>query len=222
MDFRYTCPVWTPPKVHQTPTVYVVDCDDSAREALELMICSAGWQPRAAASAEEFLALPRLMTPSCLVAELHLPGLSGLDLQRLVCHRTEMPIIFMTSHADVQATVQAMKAGAFEFFTKPLAGDLPMKAIRHAIECSHAQLHHHAQMRALQERYESLSGREREVMSLVVSGRLNKQVGGELGISEITVKAHRGKVMRKMQASSLAELVNMAASIRLSTPAKFA
>jgi FixJ family two-component response regulator len=175
---------------------------------------SAGWQTSSASSAEEFLALPRAMTPGCLVAETNLPGLSGLELQRRVIDRTEMPIIFLSNHADVLATVQAMKAGAFEFLTKPFVGEVLLQAIQQAIERSRAALCHLARTRALQERYESLSAREREVMSLVVAGRLNKQVGGELGISEITVKAHRGKMMRKMQATSFAELVNMAASIR--------
>ena len=153
------------------------------------------------------------MTPSCLLVELNLPGVGGLELQRLVSDRAEMPIIFMSSRADVQATVQAMKAGAFDFLIKPFVGDVLLRAIRQAIERSRAEIRHLATMRALQDRYESLSRREREVMELVVSGRLNKQVGGELGISEITVKAHRGKLMRKMQAGSFAELVNMATSL---------
>jgi FixJ family two-component response regulator len=179
-----------------------------------LLLYGAGLQVRASASAEQFLTLPRPQTPSCLVLEQHLPGLSGLDLQQRLGDRTEMPLIFISSHADVQATVQAMKAGAFEFLTKPVTGEVLLNAVRHAIECSQAVLCRRAQIRALEQRYESLSRREREVMRLVVTGRLNKQVGGELGISEITVKAHRGKMMRKMQAGSFAELVHMAASLR--------
>jgi FixJ family two-component response regulator len=206
----------------ETPIVYVVDSDTSAREALELTLRSAGWQPRMAGSAEEFLTRPRTMTPSCLLVEQRLPGLSGLDLQRLVFDRTEMPVIFLSAHADVQVTVQAMKAGALEFLTKPLVRDVLLNAIGDAIEHSYASLRHLAQVRGLQQRYESLSRREREVMRLVVSGRLNKQVGAELGISEVTVKAHRGSMMRKMKAGSFAELVNMAASLRFSAPASVA
>jgi len=212
----------TPSKSPETPVVYVVDGDASVREVLELLIRSAGLQPRTAASAEEFLARPRVMTPSCLLVELHLPGMSGLDLQKLVLDRTEMPIIFMTGQADVQSTVQAMKAGAFDFLTKPLMSNVLSYAIWHAIERSHAAFRQQAQIGTLQERYESLSLREREVMRQVVSGRLNKQVGGELGISENTVKAHRGRIMRKMQAGSFAELVNMIASLRRSARANVA
>jgi FixJ family two-component response regulator len=202
----------------ETPIVYVVDGDAASRETLELTIRSAGWQPRMAGSAEEFLTRPRTMTPSCLLAEQRLPGLSGLELQRLVLDRTEMPVIFLSAHADVQVTVQAMKAGAREFLTKPFVRDVLLNAIGDAIEHSYASLRHVARSRALQQRYESLSRREREVMRLVVCGRLNKQVGAELGISEVTVKAHRGSMMRKMQATSFAELVNMAASLRFIAP----
>ncbi len=196
------------------PVVFIVDGDEVARTALEALIRSAGWEARMAASAEEFLAQERAMTPSCLLVELQLPGSSGLDLQRLVSHRTDMPVIFMTSGADIQATVQAMKGGAFEFLIKPIVPEVLLDAIRAAIERSEAARRHLAQIQALQERYGSLSRREREVMSLLVRGRLNKQVGGELGISEITVKAHRGRMMRKMRAASFAELVTMAASLR--------
>ena len=198
-----------------TPAVFVVDSDAAARATLEPLICAAGYVPRMIASAEEFLDLPREMTPACLLVELDLPGLNGLDLQRRVFERAELPIIFMSgSHADVHATVQAMKAGAFDFLFKPLVGAVLLSAIHQAIERSRIELRHGATQRALEHRYESLSRREREVMGLVVSGRLNKQVGGTLGISEITVKAHRGKMMRKMRASSFAELVTMAASLR--------
>ena len=195
------------------PVVYVVDGDPTGHEALEARLRSAGYQPCIVASAEEFLAQPRCKSASCLLVEKHLPGISGLELQAYVRYRTELPIIFISSETDVEATVQAMKAGAMEFFTKPVPGDVLMHAIVQAIKCSHAALHHQSEMQALQQRYESLSRREREVMNLVVTGRLNKQVGGALGISEITVKAHRGKMMRKMQAHSLAELVNMATSL---------
>ena len=198
----------------ETPVVHVVDSDASVREALDIAIRTAGWQPRMAASAEEFLALPHVVAPGCMLVELDLPGLGGLELQRRLCDRTEMPIVFMSAHVDVQSTVQAMKGGAFEFLTKPIMRHRLLDAIGGAIEHSHGALRSLAQIHALQLRYESLSRREREVMSLVVSGRLNKQVGGELGISEITVKAHRGKMMRKMKASSFAELVTMAASLR--------
>jgi FixJ family two-component response regulator len=202
----------------ETPIVFVVDPDASTRDTLASLIRSAGWEPRVAASAEEFLARPRSMTPGCLLVEIDLPGLSGLGLQNCVHSRVELPIIFMSSRADVRATVQAMKAGAFEFLTKPLARDAVLDGITNAIERSHAAIQQWAQTRALQERYWSLSRREREVMSLVVTGRLNKQVGGELGISEITVKVHRMNLMRKMQARSVAELVTMAASLRNSAP----
>ncbi len=220
MNFRYTCPVRNPSTSPEMPIVHIVDNDASVREGLESQIRSAGWQTRTAPSAEDFLACPRTTTPSCLLLELNLPTMSGLELQRLVFDRMEMPIIFMSSRADVRATVQAMKAGALEFLTKPLLGEVLLQAIQHAIERSRAVLRHLAQARALEQRYESLSRREREVMSLVVAGRLNKQVGGELGISEITVKAHRGKMMRKMDAGSLAELVSMVGRLRRSVLTK--
>ena len=203
---------------HATPIVFVVDDDVSVRESLELLIRSAGWQPETFASAQEFLARPRVLAPSCLVLDVALPDLNGLDLQkRVAVDRIDMPIIFITGYGDVPMTVQAMKAGAVEFLTKPFGDDVLLSAIRHAIERSHAALDHEAEIRALRDCYASLSRREREVMALVVSGLLNKQVGGELGISEITVKAHRGKVMRKMKADSLADLVNMAARLRLAS-----
>ena len=201
---------------HATPIVFVVDDDDSVRKALELLIGSAGWQPQTFASAQEFLSSPRAPAPSCLVLDVSLPGLNGLELQqRLAAERIDMPIIFITGNGDVPTIVRAMKAGAVDFFTKPLVGDVLLGAIRNAIERSQTALSHEAEMRALRDCHDSLSRREREVMALVVSGLLNKQVGGELGISEITVKAHRGQAMRKMKADSLAALVNMAAKLRL-------
>jgi len=202
------------------PTVFVVDDDISVRESLELLIRCAGWQAETFASAQEFLSRPRVLAPSCLVLDVGLPDLNGLDLQkRVAADRTDMPIIFITGHGDVPMTVQAMKAGAVEFLTKPFGDDVLLNAIRNAIERSRAAVSREAEMRVLQDSYASLTPREREVMALVVSGRLNKQVGGELGISEITVKAHRGHAMRKMKAGSLADLVNMAARLRLATAA---
>ena len=204
------------PMSHATPIVFVVDDDVSVRESLEALIRCAGWQPETFASAQEFLSRPRVLAPSCLVLDVTLPDLNGLDLQkRVAVDRTDMPIIFITGYGDVPMTVQAMKAGAVDFLTKPFGDEVLLSAIRHAIELSHTALRREAGIRALQDRYASLSRRERQVMVLVVSGLLNKQVGGELGISEITVKAHRGKVMRKMKAGSLAELVNIAARLRL-------
>jgi len=198
-----------------TPIVFVVDDDVSVRESLELLIRCQSWQPEIFASAQEFLKYPRVLVPNCLVLDVSLPGLNGLDLQRIVAgERTDMPIIFITGHGDVPMTVQAMKAGAVEFLTKPFNDDVLLTAIRAALERSRTALGLEAEMRVLRDCYASLSRRERQVMALVVSGLLNKQVGGELGISEITVKAHRGKVMQKMKANSLADLVKMAARLR--------
>ena len=200
-----------------SPIVFVVDDDVSVRESLELMIRSAGWEPRLFASAQEFLSLPRILCPSCLVLDVSLPGLNGLDLQKRVAgERPDMPIIFITGYGDVPMTVQAMKAGAVEFLTKPFSDDTLLNAIRSAITRSSNMLGREAEVQALRSCYTSLTLREREVMSLVVSGLLNKQIGNELGISEITVKAHRGKLMRKMNAESLPHLVKMAAKLRLS------
>lgn len=198
-----------------TPVVFVVDDDVSVRESLELLIKHAGWQPELFASAQEFLSRPRATVPSCLVLDVSLPGLNGLELQRQLADRTDMPIIFITGHGDVPMTVRAMKAGAVEFLTKPFRDDELLHAIRDAIERSRATLRLDSELRTLRDCYASLTQREREVMALVVFGLLNKQVGGELGISEITVKAHRGQVMRKMQADSLPDLVRMAARLGL-------
>jgi FixJ family two-component response regulator len=195
------------------PIVFVVDDDVSFREFLKRLIESAGWQPETFASAREFLSRPRALVPSCVVLDVGLPDINGLDVQQRLADRNDMPIIFITGYADVAMTVRAMKAGAAEFLTKPFRSDVMLEAIGHAVKRSRAALDQEAEMQVLRGRYASLSGREREVMALVVAGRLNKQVGGELGISEITVKAHRGKMMRKMNARSLPELVNMAAKL---------
>jgi FixJ family two-component response regulator len=201
-----------------TPIVFVVDDDVSVRESLELLIKSAGWQPEIYASAQEFLARPRVLVPSCLILDVTLPDLNGLDLQkRVALERPDMPIIFITGHGDIPTSVQAMKAGAIEFLTKPFSDDVLLTAIRHGLEHSRRVSDHNARLRTLRESYESLTRREREVMVLVASGLLNKQVGGELGISEITVKAHRGQVMRKMHAESLPALVHMVARLGLET-----
>jgi FixJ family two-component response regulator len=209
------------PRSHAIPIVFVVDDDISVRESLELLIRSEGWQPETFESAQEFLAHPRALVPNCLVLDVSLPGLNGLELQkRVAVERTDMPIIFITGFGDVPMTVQAMKAGAVEFLTKPFGDNVLLSAIRHALDRSHSALGREAEMQVLRDCYASLTRREREVMTLVVSGLLNKQVGGELGISEITVKAHRGQVMQKMKAASFADLVKKAARLGLAPAPK--
>jgi len=193
-----------------TPVVFVVHGDVSMRESLELLARASGWQCETFAAARQFLARPRATVPSCLILDVALPDVAGLDLQkRIAVERSEVPVIFVTEHGDVHTSVEAMKAGAVEFLTRPFGDDEVLSAIRHAIERSRRALEHAARTQALGEKYAALTPREREVMALVAAGLLNKQVGGELGISEITVKAHRGQVMRKMKAGSLPALVHM-------------
>ena len=200
---------------HETATVFVVDDDLSVRESLELLIGAAGWQTLTFDSATAFLAHSGDTGACCLILDVSLPGLTGLELQERIRERTDMPIIFITGHGDVPTSVRAMKAGAAEFLTKPFDGDVLIETIRQCLERSRAVRHEQAGLRGLRGRYETLTPREREVMALVVTGLLNKQVGAELGISEITVKAHRGQLMRKMQADSLASLVRMAARLKV-------
>jgi FixJ family two-component response regulator len=198
-----------------TPVVFVVDDDVSVRESLEALIGTAGWRTKTFASALDFLDNCHDRNPSCLVLDVSLPGLSGLDLQQRLGDRRDMPIIFITGHGDIPMSVQAMKAGAVEFLTKPFSDEVLLTAIRRAIDSSSTALDRESELEKLRRAYALLSRRERQVMTHVVSGRLNKQVGSELGISEITVKAHRGQVMRKMHADSLADLVRMAAALDL-------
>jgi len=208
--------VGSSPMVTAKRIVFVVDDDVSVRESLELLIDNEGWQPKTFASAQEFLGSPRAVVPSCLLLDISLPGLNGLELQkRVAVERTDMPIIFITGYGDVPKSVEAMKAGAVEFLTKPFGHEVLLSAIRQALERSRLALACESELRALRERYASLTAREREVMALIVSGLLNKQAGGELGIGESTVKAHRGQVMQKMKADSLADLVKMAAKLRI-------
>jgi len=207
------------PMTESRSIVLVVDDDISVRESLELLLRHEGLGVETFVSAQEFLNRPPVTVPSCLVLDFSLPGINGLDLQkRVAVERHEMPIIFITGHGDIPITVQAMKAGAVEFLTKPFSDEMLLNAIRNALVRSKALLDRSTEYRALKARYLSLTAREREVMALVAVGLPNKQVGSELGISEITVKAHRGSMMRKMQADSLAELVSIATRLRLTRP----
>jgi FixJ family two-component response regulator len=206
---------------HPTPVVFVVDDDVSVRESLELLIHSAGWKAETFASAQAFLSHPRVHAPSCLVLDVNLPDLNGLELQKSVADdRLDMPIIFITGYGDVPMTVQAMKAGAIEFLMKPFSDDVLLNSIQQAIERSLSVQGHESEKDILRDCYASLSQREKQVMALVITGLMNKQVGFELGITEITVKAHRGQVMRKMKANSLVDLVTMAAKLGLATARK--
>jgi len=206
-------PVVVPPA---SPVVFIVDDDISVRESLDALIRLEGWEPETYSSATEFLERPAVSVPSCLILDLNLPDLSGLDVQRRIASaRSDMPVIFITGYGDIPRTVQAMKAGAVEFLTKPFGDEALLEAVRHALERSRITIEQQRDMLKLSGRHESLSRREQEVMALVVSGLLNKQIGFELGISEITVKAHRGQVMRKMAAGSVADLVKMAARLGL-------
>jgi FixJ family two-component response regulator len=200
------------------PTVVVVDDDVSVRESLELLIQNEGWQPALFESAQEFLARLPSVVPSCLILDVNLPDLSGLDIQQRISDaKSSTPIIFITGYGDIPTSVRAMKAGAAEFLTKPLNDEILIAAVRQAVLRSQANLKREGAQRQLQERFDLLSKREREVMNLIVKGLMNKQVGFELGISEITVKAHRGRVMEKMHAATFVDLVNMAGRLGIST-----
>lgn len=211
------CQMGVLPMSTANPIVFIVDDDVSVRESLELLVANEKWKPETFASAQEFLNHPRTLVPSCLVLDLSLPGVNGLELQKqLAAEHIDMPIIFISGYGDVPKSVQAMKGGALEFLTKPLDNDALINAIRSALQRSRLALAQNAETQELRDRHSSLTPREQQVMALVVSGLLNKQVGGELGISEITVKAHRGQVMQKMKANSLADLVKMAGKLGVS------
>ena len=203
-----------------TPIGFVLDDDISVRTSLESLFRCEGWQPETFSSAQEFLARPRVTVPHCLVLDVCLPDVNGLELQKRVMERRDMPIIFLTGRGDIPMSVEAMKRGALEFLLKPFRDDILLGAIRHALDRSRIALGHEAEMQVLRDRYNSLTPREREVMTLVVSGLLNKQVAWELGISEITVKAHRGNMVQKMKADSLPDLVRMAARLHLLSVSK--
>jgi FixJ family two-component response regulator len=201
------------------PIIAIVDDDPSAREGLQALIQSAGWRAETFASAQEFLARPRAEVPSCLLLDLQLPGPSGLDLQKRMAEvGLEIPIVFLTGHGNIPASVQAMKAGAVEFLTKPFDEEELLQAVQEAIERDRRTRQQQADLRELRDRHDSLTAREREVLQQVVSGLLNKQIAAELAITEFTVKIHRGHVMRKMRADSLADLVRMAASLGIRPP----
>jgi len=213
--------VGSSPMATAKPIVFVVDDDVWIRESLQTLLEDEGWQPETFASAQEFLDRPRAFAPSCLVLDISLPGLNGLELQKRVSvERTDMPIIFITGHGDIPMSVGAMKAGAVEFLTKPFNDDVLLTAIRQALERSRLALAQEVEMQELRDRHASLTPRERDVMALVVSGLLNKQVAGELGITESTVKAHRGQVMQKMKANSVADLVKITARLHQSAAMK--
>ena len=204
-----------------TPVVFVIDDDVSLRESLEALIRHAGWKPETFSSAQEFLSRARDETPSCLVLDVELPDLNGLEVQeRVAADAMEMPIIFITGHGDIPMSVRAMKAGAAEFLTKPFAPDVLLTAVRRALERSRVALAQASDLKRLKQHYASLTPREREVFVWVVAGLLNKQVGAELGMTEATVKAHRGQVMQKMKADSLADLVRIASRLELPLPSR--
>jgi FixJ family two-component response regulator len=217
---EFSAPAERPPghetaSANKVPIVFVLDDDASVRQSIDLLIHGEGWQPETFAFAHEFLRRPRPLVPNCLVLDVSLPDLSGLELQKqVVVERAEMPIIFIARHGDVPTSVQAMKAGAVDFLIKPLRDEALLDAIREALKRSSVALGREAEMRSVRDGYAALSHRERQVMALVLSGLLNKQIGAELGISEITVKAHRGRVMQKMGAKAVVDLVRMASRLR--------